>query len=193
MGLLRSAEDSRPLVRNTSSSITSGSSHTISDGYVNEGICDPEKIISSKFGDSCRKSLMSMSIDSRCSDSEFDFKKKFLRETSSANSSPKIFAPSVPVRSDSLSPSEQTELKGAAWFQSGIPREISLEILSRQSPGAFLVRKSSTKPGCFALSLRAPPPAPKVVHYLILKIKRGYKIQVNPFFLINFFFIYFYC
>lgn len=187
MGLLRSAEDSRPLVRNTSSSITSGSSHTISDGYVNEGICDPEKLISSKFGDSCRKSLMSMSIGSRCSDNEFDFKKNFLRETSSANSSPKIFAPSVPIRSDSLSPSEQTELKGAAWFQSGIPREISLEILSRQNPGAFLVRKSSTKPGCFALSLRAPPPAPKVVHYLILKIKRGYKIQVIFFLVLVFF------
>lgn len=84
MGLLRAAEDSRPLVHNTSSSVTSGSSQTISDGYVNEGICDPDKIISSKFGDSCRKSLMSMQLDnSRCSDSEFDFKKHYLRETSS--------------------------------------------------------------------------------------------------------------
>lgn len=70
-------------------------------------------------------------------------------------------------------------MKGAAWFQSGIPREISLEILSRQSPGAFLVRQSSSKPGCYALSLRAPPPAPKVIHYLILKTTRGYKIQVR--------------
>lgn len=83
MGLLRSAEDSRPLVH-TTSSVTSGSSQTISDGYVNEGICDPDKIISSKFGDSCRKSLMSMTLDnSRCTDNEFDFKKHFLRETSS--------------------------------------------------------------------------------------------------------------
>lgn len=85
MGLLRSTEDSRPLVHTTSSSVTSGSSQTISDGYVNEGICDPDKIISSRFGDSCRKSLMSMTLldNSRCTESEFDFKKNYLRETSS--------------------------------------------------------------------------------------------------------------
>lgn len=57
--------------------------HTISDGYVNEGICDPDKIISSKFGDSCRKSLTSV-LDKSYKDScEFDLKKHFLRETSS--------------------------------------------------------------------------------------------------------------
>lgn len=95
----------------------------------------------------------------------------------SANSSPKIFAPSI--RLDGLSLIEQHELKGAPWFQAGLPREISLEVLSRQSPGAFLVRQSSTKPGCFALSLRVPPPAPKVAHYLILKTPRGYKIKVS--------------
>lgn len=96
-----------------------------------------------------------------------------------ANSSPKMFAPSAPLRLDNLSLAEQHELKGAAWFQAGIPREISLEVLSRQSPGAFLVRQSSTKPGCFALSLRVPPPAPKVAHYLILRTPRGYKIKVS--------------
>lgn len=94
----------------------------------------------------------------------------------SANSSPKIFGPSH-KRIEGLSIVEQNELKGAAWFQAGIPREISLEVLSRQSPGAFLVR-GSTKPGCFALSLRVPPPAPKVSHYLILRTSRGYKIKV---------------
>lgn len=82
MGLLRSTEDSRPLVHNTPSP-TSGSTQTISDGYVNEGICDPDKIISSKFGDSCRKSLTSV-MDKGCVDScEFNLKKNFLRETSS--------------------------------------------------------------------------------------------------------------
>lgn len=96
-----------------------------------------------------------------------------------ANSSPKMFASSAPLRLDNLSLAEQHELKGAAWFQAGIPREISLEVLSRQSPGAFLVRQSSTKPGCFALSLRVPPPAPKVAHYLILRTPRGYKIKVS--------------
>lgn len=94
-----------------------------------------------------------------------------------ANSSPKIFGPSS--RFDGLSTFEQHELKGAPWFQAGLPREISLEVLSRQNPGAFLVRQSRTKPGCFALSLRVPPPAPKVAHYLILKTIRGYKIKVR--------------
>lgn len=79
---------------------------------------------------------------------------------------------------EGLSRTEQNELKGAPWFQAGIPREISLEVLSRQNPGAFLVRESTTKPGCFALSLRVPPPAPKVAHYLILRSQRGYKIKV---------------
>lgn len=51
-----------------------------------------------------------------------------------ANSSPKIFGPSH-KRIEGLSIVEQNELKGAAWFQAGIPREISLEVLSRQNPG----------------------------------------------------------
>lgn len=82
MGLLRTSEESRPLVLNTPSP-TSGSMHTISDGYVNEGICDPDKIISSKFGDSCRKSLTSVLDKSYKDTCEFDLKKHFLRETSS--------------------------------------------------------------------------------------------------------------
>lgn len=96
-----------------------------------------------------------------------------------ANSSPKIYPPSLAPTIDCLSLKEQHELKGAAWYQAGIPREISLEVLTRQNPGAFLVRQSSTKPGCFALSLRVPPPAPKVAHYLILRTVRGYKIKVS--------------
>lgn len=107
MGLLRSTEDSRPLVHNNACSPTSGSTHTISDGYVNEAICDADlKLISAKFGDSCRKSLTSV-MDKTSSlgvstlgisgggggiggssvgthdGCEFDFKKNFLRETSS--------------------------------------------------------------------------------------------------------------
>lgn len=97
---------------------------------------------------------------------------------SQANSSPKMFGSSHKVRIEGLSIVEQNELKGAAWFQAGIPREISLEVLSRQSPGSFLVRQSSTKPGCFALSLRVPN-AQKVSHYLILRTSRGYKIKVG--------------
>lgn len=81
-----------------------------------------------------------------------------------------------------LSIIEQAELKDEPWFQIGVPREISLEVLRRKSPGEFMVRESTTKPGCFALSLRAPPPAPKVVHYLILKTSRGFKIKVSRIF-----------
>ncbi|KAH8408120.1 hypothetical protein KR222_009281 [Zaprionus bogoriensis] len=171
--------DSRPLVHNTcSSSLNSGgSSQTISDGYVNEAICEPDKYVASKFGDSCRQSLTALETATQRLQSELPSSKKYLRETCSANSSPKLFAASSPLRLDNLSLAEQQELKGAAWYQAGIPREISLEVLSRQSPGAFLVRQSSTKPGCFALSLRVPPPSPRVAHYLILRTPRGYKIK----------------
>lgn len=58
MGILRLNDDSRPLVHNKSSSITSSDSiQTISDGYVNEAICDSEKLITSKFGDSCKQAF----------------------------------------------------------------------------------------------------------------------------------------
>ncbi|KAH8370760.1 hypothetical protein KR093_004880 [Drosophila rubida] len=178
IGLLRGTEDSRPLVHNTcSSSLNSGSSQTISDGYVNEAICEPDKYVASKFGDSCRQSLTALETATQRLHAELPNSKKYMRETCSANSSPKLFANNGSLRLDNLSLAEQQELKGAAWYQAGIPREISLEVLSRQSPGAFLVRQSSTKPGCFALSLRVPPPSPRVAHYLILRTPRGYKIK----------------
>lgn len=102
MGLLRNTEDSRPLVHNNACSPTSDSTQTISDGYVNEAICEADlKLISAKFGDSCRKSLTSVMEKSGGGSGggggassgigggtthdgcEFDFKKNFLRETSS--------------------------------------------------------------------------------------------------------------
>ncbi|XP_011291382.1 EGFR adapter protein [Musca domestica] len=180
MGLKRTTEDSRPLVHTTPPSLNSyTSTHNFSDGYVNEAICDPDKFISTRFGDSCRQSLTDLK-SSQCfteQNTEFGYQKSFLRKTCSANSSPKIISPSGTLRVEGLSLAEQKELKGAPWFQAGIPREISLEVLSKQPPGSFLVRQSNTKPGCFALSLRVPPPAPKVAHYLILKTPNGYKIK----------------
>lgn len=112
--LLKSSEDSRPLMCNSQNSnlnnykTSVNSSYTGNkfstscasspgkcstpnyDGYVNEGICDLEQMISSKFGDSCRKSLMSIghqetinwSIE-HLNNQEFNFKKNLLRETSS--------------------------------------------------------------------------------------------------------------
>lgn len=224
MGILRNQEDSRPLMHNKSSSLTSSDSiHTISDGYVNEGICDSEKLITSKFGDSCKQSFNQMTqlsssaqqsipmqtlkpiplpknttittamvhhVDkssnfhnSNCYNNsmanynetvfnDFDFKKNFTTTNLK-------LPPILPLRNDALSLSEQMELSGAPWFQAGLPREISLEILAKQNPGAFLVRQSTSKTGCFALSLRVPPPSPKVAHYLILRTPRGFKIKVR--------------
>ncbi|XP_058460007.1 EGFR adapter protein-like [Malaya genurostris] len=171
MGILRTAEDSRPLVHNSSTSNSSGSSQTISDGYVNEGICTEAveaAVVFNKFGDSCQRALTANQSNVEGT----------IRYNHSATLGPQTgTAPPNPLRNDSLSLKEQYELKGAPWFQAGIPREISLEVLCRQNPGAFLVRQSTTKPGCFALSLRVPPPAPKVAHYLILRTIRGYKIK----------------
>jgi tensin len=224
MGILRTQEDSRPLVHNKSSSITSSDSiQTISDGYVNEAICDSDKIVSNKFGDSCRqafnhqtfqmqplsssisnaiplntlnlkKNVITTSATVHASDKttnlsynynetnfcDFDYKKNFSTAPSSPTDKRGAVPPILPLRNDALSITEQTDLKNCSWFQAGLPREISLEILSRQNAGAFLVRQSESKMGCFALSLRVPPPAPaKVAHYLILRTQRGYKIKVR--------------
>ena len=43
--------------------------------------------------------------------------------------------------------------------------------------GEFVVRKSSSKPNCYALSVRVPAPGPKIAHYLILSTLNGYKIK----------------
>ena len=59
-------------------------------------------------------------------------------------------------------------------------REIALEILNHEPIGSFLVRNSTSKPGCFALSLRVPKDfqSTGIAHYLILETHRGYKIKV---------------
>ena len=87
MGLLRNTEDSRPLMNNNSSSLHSGSSQTISDGYVNEAACEPDKLMGNKFGESCGQSmtmLPSLEATQRLSkQNEFGCGKKYLRETCS--------------------------------------------------------------------------------------------------------------
>lgn len=74
---------------------------------------------------------------------------------------------------------EQEELRAEKWFQVGLPREISLEILLQSPPGTFLVRQSETYLNCFALSMRSPSRAddPKLSHYLIEKSPNGYKFR----------------
>lgn len=117
---------------------------------------------------------------------EFDFKRNIIRETSSANCSPKKFLLSSLKRTDSLNANsniddeiEDLELKEASWFHTGLPRELSLEVLAQQSPGDFIVRRSNNKNGSFTLSLRVPGTSPKIAHYLIVKTSKGYKIKVG--------------
>ena len=115
------------------------------------------------------------------------------------------YLPTLPVRTDSLwcNIEEEALLKCAPWFQAGIPRytivcliaarrtvnnfallifrEISLEILQQEPVGSFLVRHSTSKPGCFALSLRVPKDyqSAAIAHYLIIQTNRGFKIKVS--------------
>ncbi|KAH1008140.1 hypothetical protein HUJ05_008723 [Dendroctonus ponderosae] len=67
----------------------------------------------------------------------------------------------------------------APWYQEGIPREIALEILHQEPIGSFMVRKSTTKLGCFALSVRVPRSfhARGIAHYLIIYSAKGYRIK----------------
>ena len=67
-------------------------------------------------------------------------------------------------------------------------REISLEILRQEPVGSFLVRQSTSKPGCYALSVRVPKDKSHstsgIAHYLITQSNRGFKIKVSLFFLL---------
>lgn len=60
-------------------------------------------------------------------------------------------------------------------------REITLEVLSQEPEGAFMVRESTSKPGCYALSLRVPREFQPsgIAHYLIMRTNKGYKIKVS--------------
>uniref|UniRef100_A0A182MYZ4 SH2 domain-containing protein n=1 Tax=Anopheles dirus TaxID=7168 RepID=A0A182MYZ4_9DIPT len=203
LGFLRSTEESLPLMCHKSS--PTSPQKKLSD-ILSEDIYTLDQIVSSKFGDSCKQSFAgsprllppggngasntpltttttTTAATTVAEGVEYEFKRNLIRQTNSASSSPKRY-PTVtpPKHADSLNSvslgEDREELDRASWFQAGLPRELSLEVLTQQSPGAFLVRRSTTKHGCFALSLRVPPgPGPKVVHYLIMKTERGYKIK----------------
>eukprot|EP00095_Tigriopus_kingsejongensis_P009308 maker-scaffold320_size207635-snap-gene-0.9 protein:Tk09308 transcript:maker-scaffold320_size207635-snap-gene-0.9-mRNA-1 annotation:"hypothetical protein DAPPUDRAFT_309534" len=66
-------------------------------------------------------------------------------------------------------------LKHSAWYQPGLSRDISVEILSSEPVGSFLVRCSETRPDAFALSLRVPNGS--VIHYLIISNQGGWRIK----------------
>ncbi|GFT67426.1 tensin-4 [Nephila pilipes] len=112
------------------------------------------------------------------SDASSCCKNKRINHNGSASSTT---PPPPPERYDSLymEGDEARALRGAAWFQAGIPREIALEVLSQEPVGAFMVRESTSKPGCFALSLRVPEEyhSNGIAHYLIMQTNRGFKIK----------------
>lgn len=193
-------EDLHPLVTSSSSSspscqtscVTTGtsSSSTTSTavvGYVNEKVADaPVTSVQPSNGqeqqdadNKCRladdvklKRISQISVSSSASSGVVGLD---VSTSSTRSASP----PPLPERSDSLTPPEEPHLKTAAWFQAGIPREIALEVLSQEPVGAFMVRESTSKPGCYALSLRVPRDftVSGIAHYLIVKTNKGYKIK----------------
>ncbi|KAL5014807.1 hypothetical protein ScPMuIL_009077 [Solemya velum] len=74
---------------------------------------------------------------------------------------------------------EDEALRKASWYQAGIQREVALEILQQEDIGAFIVRDSTTHPGCYALSVRVPKfeNPTGISHYLILKTQRGVMLK----------------
>ncbi|XP_045468437.1 tensin-3-like isoform X2 [Harmonia axyridis] len=206
-GTLSSVDDDNcPLVSDNNSNASTPGSPTnrpLSGGYVNETNDADNKNLHTKttvenakndkeihkhleMMDNCR--LLQGSPASL--DHDYKTRRFFLHSSSSSSSCTQItengtllnFMPVVPPppeRTDSLNNKEQEELRMAPWFQAGIPREIALEILAQEPIGTFMVRESTSKPGCFALSLRVPRnfQPTGIAHYLIVRTNKGYKIQ----------------
>ena len=55
-------------------------------------------------------------------------------------------------------------------------------MLQQAEEGSFFVRDSHSRPGCFALTMRVPREANPsgFANFLIVKVKDGVMIQVNP-------------
>uniref|UniRef100_A0A8D8ERG0 Tensin-3 n=2 Tax=Culex pipiens TaxID=7175 RepID=A0A8D8ERG0_CULPI len=82
------------------------------------------------------------------------------------------------VQSDLEREAEYERLCGESWYHENLPRDMSLDLLAGKCPGTFVVRRSTTQQDCFALSLRVPPPGPKIAHYLIVRTAtEGYQIK----------------
>ncbi|XP_050450929.1 EGFR adapter protein-like isoform X6 [Cataglyphis hispanica] len=202
---LNGEDDSCPLVSG-SSTPTSPSNRPHSGGYINEAIIDSEgtrpsynKIPPSESLDNTINASITAKnfniennrIGHNCLDSgtEAEFKSKRRSQISTSSSSVPADGsthgstptpPPLPERTDSLNNrNEEAELRKAPWFQAGIPREITLEVLSQEPEGAFMVRESTSKPGCYALSLRVPREFQPsgIAHYLIMRTNKGYKIK----------------
>ncbi|XP_050500368.1 EGFR adapter protein-like isoform X2 [Diabrotica virgifera virgifera] len=192
-----SDEDSCPLVNdNAPSTPGSPTNRPLSGGYVNE--TEESKNRSNTTVDNLKNEIENNSNLSKRieletttkTDREFKCKRISQLSSSSSSSGPTggqdnnligftPTPPPLPERTDSLNNKEEGELRLAPWFQAGIPREIALEILAQEPVGAFMVRESTSKPGCFALSLRVPRSFQPtgIAHYLIIRANKGYKIK----------------
>ncbi|XP_053695538.1 uncharacterized protein LOC128743050 [Sabethes cyaneus] len=85
---------------------------------------------------------------------------------------------SASIQSNLDQEAEYQRLCGESWYHENLPRDLSLELLNNKPAGSFVVRKSTTQQGCYALSLRVPPPGPKIAHYLIVRTASdGYQIK----------------
>lgn len=170
----------------------------IVSGYVNEAITDDTTKNLKKMINNHKEITMLTELDtnnllqSSPASTEQELKSKRISQISSSSSGSCPQAndstptpPPLPERTDSLNNKEEEELRMAPWFQAGIPREITLEVLGQEPVGAFMVRESTSKPGCFALSLRVPRDFQPtgIAHYLILRTNKGYKIKVKTFLL----------
>lgn len=76
MSLLKTSEDSKPLVLKKSSDFNG--THKNFDGYVNENIYDQNRNLSDKYNRVCQKTL-TFPLENSCS-KEFDLKPKSARE-----------------------------------------------------------------------------------------------------------------
>ncbi|KAK6627982.1 hypothetical protein RUM44_010464 [Polyplax serrata] len=174
-------EDSRPLVTPTA---TSPVRRPLSGGYVNEAVTDTEF---NKSNEETQTKQIEIDSSRLSQSSEQELKTKRISQISSSSSGSCPTGttrppPPPPERTDSLTGrAEEGELRAAPWFQAGIPREITLEVLGQEPIGAFMVRESTSKPGCYALSLRVPRDFQPsgIAHYLILRTGKGYKIKVR--------------
>lgn len=199
MGLTGSTaneDDSCPLV----SPGTTPDNPPVSSGYVNEAINDSDTKSNIKKMMNNREISTFIELDNTRllqtspANTEPELKSKRISQISSSSSGscPQTGTdsniirhaptpPPLPERTDSLNNKEEGELRMAPWFQAGIPREITLEVLGREPVGAFMVRESTSKPGCFALSLRVPRDFQPtgIAHYLIMRTNKGYKIKVS--------------
>lgn len=211
-GISGQDDDSCPLVSESfRSTPESPTNRPASGGYENEAVNDIEasmnnlkkitsEIISGLEASKHIEQEKNRLFQSIPSSAEHEFKVKRISQisSSSAGSYPHNITessllgstptpPPLPERTDSLNNKEEGELRSAPWFQAGIPREITLEVLRQEPVGAFMVRESTSKPGCFALSLRVPRDFQPsgIAHYLILRTNKGFKIKVCCFTIIQ--------